>query len=193
MSTSLDNGAMKDDTLRNEGLRKSPAGSGSNLNGGFRPTHTPGRADNPIMNVEPPRREDLQPSYAQTLQGESDQGNNGWYGSMSKQPHPMSRKDEIQQKLTICAQSTLWVHVLELWVPSPAASSVLTPTNLSRRVMLVWLPNSVDSIVLLILVSSRSTLSANVSSRSMLKFRLLVRISTVEIRRLIANSICRGA
>jgi erythrocyte band 7 integral membrane protein len=50
---------------------------------GFRPTHTPGRADNPIMNVEPPRREDLQPSYAQTLTGESDQGNHGWYGSMS--------------------------------------------------------------------------------------------------------------
>jgi erythrocyte band 7 integral membrane protein len=62
------------------------AGGSAGLNGGFRPTHTPGRSDNPIMNVEPPRREDLQPSYAQTLAGESDQGNHGWYGSMSKSP-----------------------------------------------------------------------------------------------------------
>lgn len=45
---------------------------------------TPGRSDNPLMHVEPPKREDLQPSYAQTLTGESDQGNHGWYGSMSK-------------------------------------------------------------------------------------------------------------
>jgi len=44
---------------------------------------TPGRSDNPLMHVEPPKREDLQPSYAQTLAGESDQGNHGWYGSMS--------------------------------------------------------------------------------------------------------------
>ena len=28
------------------------------------------------------KREDLQPSYAQTLAGESDQGAHGWYGSM---------------------------------------------------------------------------------------------------------------
>ncbi len=66
----------------NNGIHHKPGASG--VNGGFRPTHTPGRSDNPIMNVEPPRREDLQPSYAQTLAGESDQGNHGWYGSMSK-------------------------------------------------------------------------------------------------------------
>ncbi len=59
-----------------------PGGSAIN-NGGFRPTHTPGRSDNPIINVEPPRREDLQLSYAQTLVGD-DQSNHGWYGSMSK-------------------------------------------------------------------------------------------------------------
>jgi erythrocyte band 7 integral membrane protein len=66
----------------NNGLHK-PAGA-SGVNGGFRPNHTPGRSDNPMVNVEPPRREDLQPSYAQTLVGESEQGNHGWYGSMSK-------------------------------------------------------------------------------------------------------------
>ncbi|OBT66449.1 hypothetical protein VE03_04899 [Pseudogymnoascus sp. 23342-1-I1] len=36
----------------------------------------------PLINVEPPRREDLQPSYAQNLVGESEQGTHGWYGSM---------------------------------------------------------------------------------------------------------------
>jgi erythrocyte band 7 integral membrane protein len=55
-----------------------PAGSAA----GFRATHTPGRSDNPMVNVEPPRREDLQPSYAQVLVGD-DAGNHGWYGSMS--------------------------------------------------------------------------------------------------------------
>jgi hypothetical protein len=38
----------------------------------------------PMVDVQPPRREDLQPSYAQTLVGESEQGNEGWYGGMSK-------------------------------------------------------------------------------------------------------------
>jgi erythrocyte band 7 integral membrane protein len=79
MSTSLDPSASPKDI--DTGFK--PGGS-SSLNGGFRPSHTPGRSDNPMVNVQPPRREDLQPSYAQTLAGESDQGNHGWYGSMSK-------------------------------------------------------------------------------------------------------------
>lgn len=66
---------------QDDGIAKPGA---SALNGGFRPSHTPGSANNPMVNVQPPRREDLQPSYAQTLAGESDQGNHGWYGSMSK-------------------------------------------------------------------------------------------------------------
>ncbi|KAF4624015.1 hypothetical protein G7Y89_g14158 [Cudoniella acicularis] len=54
----------------------------SALNGVYRPTaRTPGRHDNPMVNVEPPKREDLQPSYAQVLHG--DEGSaHGWYGSM---------------------------------------------------------------------------------------------------------------
>jgi len=75
MSSSVDN--AKDDSVH-----KNSAPGPSNLNGGFRSAHTPGRSDNPMVNVQPPRREDLQPSYAQTLVGESDQGNHGWYGSM---------------------------------------------------------------------------------------------------------------
>lgn len=46
-----------------------------------------GEANGRLINVQPPRREDLQPAYAQTLQGESeDAGSHGWYGSMSMLP-----------------------------------------------------------------------------------------------------------
>lgn len=56
------------------------------LNGGYRATNPGGAASN-MINVQPPRREDLQPAYAQTLQGESeDAGSHGWYGSMSMFP-----------------------------------------------------------------------------------------------------------
>ena len=52
-------------------------------------------SDNRLINVQPPRREDLQPAYAQTLQGESDDaGSHGWYGSMSRSLFilPMKRR-----------------------------------------------------------------------------------------------------
>lgn len=72
MSASLD--TPKDDLHKN--------GQPSSVNGGgYRPTRTPGSPDNPLVNVQPPKREDLQPSYAQML-GESDTGAHGWYGSM---------------------------------------------------------------------------------------------------------------
>ena len=58
----------------------SPRDSDGHDNGknplGFRPQN------GGIIKVQPPRREDLQPSYAQTLQGDEEQ-NHGWYGSMS--------------------------------------------------------------------------------------------------------------
>lgn len=38
------------------------------------------------IKVEPPRREDLQPSYAQKLQGDEEEAH-GWYGSMSESRH----------------------------------------------------------------------------------------------------------
>ena len=72
---------MADNSITDSGKAPETGPSKSSLNGGFRAT--PGRSDNPMVNVEPPRREDLQPSYAQTLAGESDQGNHGWYGAMS--------------------------------------------------------------------------------------------------------------
>ncbi|CAN9428163.1 hypothetical protein AG0111_0g7833 [Alternaria gaisen] len=41
------------------------------------------RLDEPIVKVQPPRREDLQPSYAKVLQpDDADADTNGWYGGM---------------------------------------------------------------------------------------------------------------
>lgn len=66
MSSSVDNG------------KATPPTNG----GGYR-SNQPGRGDATLINVQPPRREDLQPAYAQTLQGESeDAATHGWYGSM---------------------------------------------------------------------------------------------------------------
>ena len=56
-------------------INRSNNGNGTNFN-------QPGR-NGGLVQVQPPRREDLQPSYAQTLVGESDQGTHGWYGAMS--------------------------------------------------------------------------------------------------------------
>ena len=37
----------------------------------------------PIVHVEPPRREDLQPSYAQVIKADTeDEAQHGWYGGM---------------------------------------------------------------------------------------------------------------
>lgn len=54
-------------------------------NGGSRTGNVgPAAVNTSIVNVQPPRREDLQPSYAQTLKGETeDAGSHGWYGTMS--------------------------------------------------------------------------------------------------------------
>jgi erythrocyte band 7 integral membrane protein len=39
--------------------------------------------DAPLIKVQPPRREDLQPSYAQVIKpDDADADTNGWYGSM---------------------------------------------------------------------------------------------------------------
>jgi erythrocyte band 7 integral membrane protein len=41
------------------------------------------RLDEPIIKVQPPRREDLQPSYASIIKpDDADADTNGWYGSM---------------------------------------------------------------------------------------------------------------
>lgn len=49
------------------------------VNGGGAPS----RIDEPIVKVQPPRREDLQPSYARVIKpDDADADTNGWYGSM---------------------------------------------------------------------------------------------------------------
>ena len=44
-----------------------------------------------LVHVEPPRREDLQPSYAQQIHGDDDPVSHGWYGGMSE-PYAVSLK-----------------------------------------------------------------------------------------------------
>lgn len=60
------------DSPRGSDHGKSP----NNPTMGFRPQN------NGLIVVQPPRREDLQPSYAQTLQGDEPGDAHGWYGSM---------------------------------------------------------------------------------------------------------------
>ena len=45
----------------------------------------PGRQDinGQALVVEPPRKEDLQPSYARVISGDDDVGSHGWYGGLS--------------------------------------------------------------------------------------------------------------
>lgn len=124
---------------------------------GYQPSNGgPRDASGAVISVQPPRREDLQPAYAQILQGESeDAGSHGWYGSMSMS---LSRIESIKPhtdyiKSMHSDRSSVPV------VPSPSVSSVRTLTNLSTKEMSASLRNSVVSTVLSILVSSRSTLS----------------------------------
>jgi hypothetical protein len=49
---------------------------------GYRPTRGPRVTPHALVTVEPPRREDLQPSYAQVLSND-DASAHGWYGGMS--------------------------------------------------------------------------------------------------------------
>ncbi|KAL8968825.1 MAG: hypothetical protein Q9183_002288 [Haloplaca sp. 2 TL-2023] len=48
---------------------------------GFKPNGGASGSGN-LIKVQPPRREDLQPAYAQELQGDTDEAAHGWYGSM---------------------------------------------------------------------------------------------------------------
>ena len=67
------------------------------------------------IRVQPPRREDLQPAYAQTLQGESeDAATHGWYGSMSMSTPYITRHlcelfitYRTSSKLTVSSSSSL--------------------------------------------------------------------------------------
>ena len=53
---------------------------------GKAPASTSGGSGEPIVKVQPPRREDLQPSYAQVIKPDTeDAAQHGWYGSMSKE------------------------------------------------------------------------------------------------------------
>ncbi|KAI9846659.1 MAG: hypothetical protein M1837_003714 [Sclerophora amabilis] len=57
---------------------ETPSNGPSQISGGYRRAQ-PSTA---IAHVEPPRREDLQPSYASVMGDSEDAGSHGWYGSM---------------------------------------------------------------------------------------------------------------
>jgi erythrocyte band 7 integral membrane protein len=42
----------------------------------------PANSSAPMVKVQPPRREDLQPSYAQKIQPDTDDSSHSWYGGM---------------------------------------------------------------------------------------------------------------
>lgn len=112
-------------------------------NGAFRKGGPGGDAGNRLINVQPPRREDLQPAYAQTLQGESeDAGSHGWYGSMSMLPPCI-----FQLHLLTRCKSTPSVHSSVAAVPSLAASFAPIHTSQSAKETSVWSPSSVASTV----------------------------------------------
>lgn len=67
---------VTDDTHGQDNMRKPLVGTN-----GAGPNQQPGTAA-PLINVQPPRREDLQPKYAQILT-DDDAGDHGWYGGMS--------------------------------------------------------------------------------------------------------------
>ena len=66
--------SMETDPTSHDNMRKPLVGSANGA-------HHAAQRD-AIINVQPPRREDLQPSYAQILTAD-DAAQNGWYGSMS--------------------------------------------------------------------------------------------------------------
>jgi len=47
------------------------------------------RITDPLVQVQPPRREDLQPSYASVLKPDTeDESQHGWYGESTRNPLP---------------------------------------------------------------------------------------------------------
>ncbi|KAJ8066508.1 hypothetical protein OCU04_005566 [Sclerotinia nivalis] len=82
MSSSFDGKRAASDDVHNPFSPSAAASSSGQQNGHNASRSTPGRTGDRLINVQPPRREDLQPSYAQILQGDDDTSTSGWYGSM---------------------------------------------------------------------------------------------------------------
>ncbi|TEY85745.1 hypothetical protein BOTCAL_0013g00530 [Botryotinia calthae] len=84
MSSSFDGKQATSDDAHKPFSPTSVAGNSSAQRNGYNHSRStgPAHSENPLISVQPPRREDLQPSYAQVLQGDDDTSTNGWYGSM---------------------------------------------------------------------------------------------------------------
>jgi hypothetical protein len=79
----MDSGAHSSSAAMDSPMYKDNGKDSESPNRGFQPKH----GQNGVIKVQPPRREDLQPSYAQMLQGETEPDAHGWYGSMSMSRH----------------------------------------------------------------------------------------------------------
>ena len=66
-----------------DNTHKSPLATDVNgIGGSTSATSQVRQANEPLVKVEPPRREDLQPSYAKIISPDDDNNVHGWYGSM---------------------------------------------------------------------------------------------------------------
>lgn len=152
--------------------------SAPSANGRARPT------GEGMIHVQPPKREDLQPSYAQHIHGD-DAAAHGWYGGMSKR----NRLKSLRRSLTCPSQHhrilrrILWLHsmVCSVFVYMPlvadggkVASSAPTPTSQSSKETLGLSPSLVASTARSIPAWSRSTRYLRSLSKSMSRFRSLV-------------------
>ena len=90
-------------------------------NVGFRPQNQG------IVKVQPPRREDLQPSYAQTLVFESEAAPHGWYSSMSASASSVLG---ISRLLTISPSKCSRIH---RWVSRRNSLLRCLPESLQAR------------------------------------------------------------
>jgi hypothetical protein len=89
----------------------------------YRPKH--------VMNVQPPREDELQTSYARVVTDEANP--KGWYGSMSiSSAWFLTQTDEADNR---GLQSTPWAPSSEPWVRFPAASSARIHTRTFSKVM----------------------------------------------------------
>jgi hypothetical protein len=92
------------------------------------------RSQDPLVKVQPPRREDLQPSYARVIEpDDADADGHGWYGGMVCPP-----RRHTPPRLNTLPRSTPLAVSLAPSAQSHAVSAARTPTNPCRKAMLAW-------------------------------------------------------
>jgi hypothetical protein len=92
------------------------------------------RSQDPLVKVQPPRREDLQPSYARVIEpDDADADGHGWYGGMVCFPSLYTIP-----RLNTPPRSTPLVVSSAPSAQSHAVSAARTPTSPCRKATLDW-------------------------------------------------------